>query len=133
MKKLLFIISLLAVSISTPIVAVVPAVAQNDRNAEAICRGSGGTWDADAQACNSADGRTVPGTINQITNVLIFIIGAIAVLMIIVGGLRYVLSSGDQSATAAAKNTILYAVIGLVVAIMAYAIVNFVFDAFNIR
>lgn len=132
MKKIILTLSMLAVAI-TPVLAAVPVSAQNDRNAQAICRGSGGTWNEEDQACTSADGRTVPGTINQVTNVLIFIIGAIAVLMIIIGGMRYVLSAGDQSATTSAKNTILYAVIGLVVAFMAYAIVNFVFSAFDIR
>lgn len=65
-------------------------------------------------------------TIEGVINVLLFIIGAAAVIMIIIGGIRYVVSGGDQGAVTGAKNTILYAVVGLVVAIMAYAIVNFV-------
>lgn len=68
--------------------------------------------------------------IERIINVLLFIIGVIAVIMIIVGGLRYILSNGDQSQVSAAKNTILYSIVGLVVAIMAYAIVGFVIDSF---
>lgn len=68
--------------------------------------------------------------IKTITNVLLFIIGAIAVIMIIIGGIRYVTSNGDASQTKAAKDTIMYAVIGVVVAILAYAIVNFVIEAF---
>lgn len=62
----------------------------------------------------------------RIINMLIFLIGSIAVIMIVVGGMRYVLSGGDSSAVNSAKNTILYAVVGLIVAVMAYAIVNFV-------
>lgn len=61
-----------------------------------------------------------------IVNIILFVIGAVAVIMIIIGGVRYVVSGGDSSAVGAAKNTILYAVVGLVVAILAYAIVNFV-------
>ncbi|MFZ1360796.1 MAG: pilin [Candidatus Saccharimonadales bacterium] len=68
--------------------------------------------------------------IKTITNVLLFLIGAIAVIMIIIGGIRYVTSNGDANQTKAAKDTIMYAVIGLVVAILAYAIVNFVITAF---
>jgi hypothetical protein len=49
--------------------------------------------------------------------------------MIIVGGLRYVTSGGDASSTKAARDTILYAVVGLVIAVMAFAIVNFVLGA----
>ncbi len=63
---------------------------------------------------------------NRILNTFTFIIGAVAVLMIVIGGLRYVLSNGDSTATANAKNTILYAAVGLVIAAMANAIVNFV-------
>ena len=61
-----------------------------------------------------------------IVNVLLFIIGAVSVVMIIVSGLRYATSGGNSSGVASAKNTLIYAVVGLVVAIFAYAIVNFV-------
>lgn len=70
------------------------------------------------------------GIFTTVTNVLLFIIGAISVLMIIYGGIRYTISGGDAAAVTGAKNTILYAVVGLVVAIMAYAIVNFVLTQF---
>jgi hypothetical protein len=46
--------------------------------------------------------------------------------MLIIGGIRYVISSGDQNQVTAAKNTILYAIVGIVVAILAFAVVNFV-------
>ncbi len=64
--------------------------------------------------------------IKNIINILLFIIGAVAVIMIIIGGLRYILSGGDSSSTKSARDTVLYAVVGLVIAISAYAIVNFV-------
>ena len=69
--------------------------------------------------------------IRWITNLLLFVLGAIAVIMIIIGGIRYTTSNGDSAQTKAAKDTILYAVVGLVVAILAYAIVNFVINAFS--
>jgi len=65
-----------------------------------------------------------------VVNILLFILGAIAVVMIVIGGIRYATSNGESSNIKAAKDTILYAVIGLIVAIMAYAIVNFVVGAF---
>ena len=65
-----------------------------------------------------------------ITNVLLFIIGAVSVIMLIIGGFRYVVSQGDQSQVTSAKNTILYAVVGIVVAILAFAVVNFVIGSF---
>lgn len=73
---------------------------------------------------------SLPALIKTVINILLFLIGAIAVLAIIIGAIRYVVSGGDSKATGEAKDTILYAVIGLVVAFMAYAIVNFVVSRF---
>lgn len=61
-----------------------------------------------------------------VVNALLYILGAVSVVMIIVGGVRYTTSMGDAKRIETAKDTILYAVVGLVVAILAYAIVNFV-------
>lgn len=66
------------------------------------------------------------GIFRTVTNILLFLVGAISVIMLIIGGIRYVVSGGDQSAVTAAKNTILYAIVGIVVAFLAYAAVNFV-------
>lgn len=71
------------------------------------------------------------GIFRTITNVLLFILGAISVIMIIIGGLRYVISGGNATAVTAAKNTILYAIVGVIVALLAYAIVNFVLGSFT--
>jgi hypothetical protein len=79
-----------------------------------------------ADQSGAADGTTLETRIATITGVLLFIIGAIAVIMIIVGGIRYVTSAGDSSKVKAAKDTIMYSVVGLAVAILAYAIVSFV-------
>ena len=66
------------------------------------------------------------GVVKEVINILLFIAGTIAVLMVVIGGIRYVTSDGDSNRASQAKNTILYALIGLVVAISSYAIVNFV-------
>jgi hypothetical protein len=70
------------------------------------------------------------GIFTTISNVMLFVVGAISVIMVVIGGLRYVISGGNSGNITAAKNTILYAVVGLVIAIMAYAIVNFVIGSF---
>jgi hypothetical protein len=67
-----------------------------------------------------------PCLFNKIINVALFLIGAISVVMLIYGGIRYTVSGGKQEAVTNAKNTILYAVVGIVVAMLAYAIVGFV-------
>lgn len=71
------------------------------------------------------------GIFRTITNVMLFIIGAISVIMLIIGGIRYVVSGGDTTKVQEAKNTILYAIVGVVVAILAYAVVNFVIQSFT--
>lgn len=76
-------------------------------------------------------GDTAGSLIQTIINVLLFAIGAISVIMIIVGGIRYVLSNGNSSQINSAKDTVLYAVIGLIVALLAYAIVGFVINQFK--
>lgn len=70
------------------------------------------------------------GIFTTISNTLLFIIGALSVIMIIVGGLRYAISGGNATAVTAAKNTILYAIVGLIVALLAFAIINFVINTF---
>lgn len=64
--------------------------------------------------------------LNGIINILLYIIGVAAVISIIIGGIRYTTANGDASQVKSAKDVIMYAVIGLVVAIMAWGIVNFV-------
>ena len=64
--------------------------------------------------------------IKNVTNIMFFIIGAVSVIMLIYGGIRYTTSGGNANSVTAAKNTIMYSIIGLVVAILAFAVVNFV-------
>ena len=71
------------------------------------------------------------GVLTEITNVILFIVGILSVIMLIYGGLRYVISGGDSKKVTDAKNTIMYAIIGLIIAILSFAIVNFVINAFT--
>ena len=69
------------------------------------------------------------GIFKQITNVVLYIVGVIAVIMLIIGGIKYVISGGDAKKVTDAKNTVLYAIIGLIISFLAFAIVNFVINA----
>ena len=69
------------------------------------------------------------GVFKQVTNTILYIVGIIAVIMLIVGGVKYLISGGDNKKVTDAKNTVLYAIIGLVIAFLAFAIVNFVITA----
>ncbi len=71
------------------------------------------------------------GVFTQVTNIILYIVGIISVLMLVWGGLRYILSGGDSKKITDAKNTILYAIVGLIIAVLAYAIVRFVLNGIS--
>lgn len=70
--------------------------------------------------------KEVPTVVNTIVGSVTGIVGLLAVVFIIVGAIQYITSSGDAAKVNKAKNTILYSVIGLVLALLSYAIANFV-------
>ena len=96
-----------------------------------ICSGDS----KDSVYCQNKDsgGAQVNGIIKTIVEVLLTAVGAISIIMIVIGGIMFALSSGDAQKAAKARSTILYAVVGLIVSVFASAIVNFVFDGFNKR
>ena len=71
------------------------------------------------------------GVFTVAANTLIFVVGAVSVIYLIIGGLRYVVSNGDAKNVTAAKETILYAIVGVVVAVISYALVAFVVNALS--
>ena len=83
-----------------------------------------------AGACASTNTATdsITNLVHVVINVLSVVVGVIAVVMIIVGGLRYVTSGGNDTSVTGAKNTILYAVIGLVIVALSQIMVRFVLD-----
>lgn len=82
---------------------------------EAVCKAS--KTDTDKKATSFA---------KKIINTMLYLLGIISVIMIVVGGIRYTTSAGDASRVKASKDTIMYALVGLVVALSAWSIVNFV-------
>lgn len=84
---------------------------------------------SDAEICADA-GDTGTNAIQDVISLLLFAVGIIAVIVIIIGGIKYVTSDGDSSKLKGAKETILYAVVGLVIAILAFSIVEFVVGRF---
>lgn len=68
------------------------------------------------------------GTIQNVMQFVFGALGSIALLVIVIAGLQYVISAGDPGKVTKAKNTIIYALVGLAIAILSYAIVGFVFE-----
>ena len=73
----------------------------------------------------------LPTIVKTVINVILYILGILAVVFIIYGGIKYTMSGGDSAKVKSAKDTIMYAVVGLIVAILAYAIVNFAITSVN--
>lgn len=115
----------LAVGVLSPLVGSTVVYAQQNP-IQAACDASTSA----SALCDDTEGRDVNGVIQIIVNVLLFVVGLISVIMIIVGGIKYSVSGGDSGSVSSAKNTILYAVIGLVAAFLAYAIVYWVLNLF---
>lgn len=103
---------------------LVPAASVGAAALDGVCESN-----TDSAVCQNKDDSS-NDLVGTIISVLLFVIGAISVIMVIVGGILYVTSAGDSSAVAKAKNTILYAIVGLIVSLLAYAIVRWVFDQF---
>lgn len=113
-------------------VAIIALARVSTASAAAPCTDSGiGTNPSAGATCAAPTGisstLSVTGLFKSVSNTLIFIVGAISVIVLIIGGIRYVISAGNATQVTAAKNTILYAIIGLVISIAAYAIVSFIF------
>ncbi len=123
MKKLLTIISaaaLLFVSGANILIVDVASAAVADNKA-AVCEGVGLT----GGNSNCTGGDTAINTAVQTTiRLLSIIVGVISVIMIIIGGLKYITSAGDSAKVNSAKNTILYAVIGLVAQVIVRFVLN---------
>lgn len=72
------------------------------------------------------DDKNLTGDITGIINAIIGVLGIVCVVVMIIGGVNYMTSSGDAGKVKKAKDTILYGMIGLVICVLAFAIVNFV-------
>lgn len=127
-KKLITSIVLLLV-VAAPLAAVAPASAQlfNDSKEEA-CKGVQlDDASCDVAGKSAASGILLSGTVRTAINILSTIIGIVAVIMVMIGGFKYVTSGGDSAGVNSAKNTILFAVVGLVIVALAQVLVRFVF------
>lgn len=71
-------------------------------------------------------GRSIPGSVSSIVNIILWAAGIIAVIMVIWSGMKFITANGEAQKVSAARNSLSYSLIGLVVVVLAYAIVNFV-------
>lgn len=121
--KTFVVVALIGIGILAPLAVGDVAFAQNP--IDEACSQS-----ASASSLCNTSGNSVGDIVGIVVNVLLFVVGLVSVIMIIVGGIRFTTSGGNASSVTAAKNTILYAVIGLIIATLAFAIVNWLLRRF---
>lgn len=131
MKRLTLLLPLVLVSLTLlGIFSLTPKATAFEafpRGSDGICNGQS----ASSAACNSSNsdpvsGKDKSGVLIQAANLISYITGMASVIAILIGGFEYVISAGDSAKVNTAKNVILYAVIGLIVVIMAQVIIRFV-------
>jgi len=125
------IVSAILISLTFSLGLAAPAFAQTDTQQQidnGLCAGSNLQFTDNPGQCNIAgnDATTkINHMVHTVVNLLSAVVGIVAVIMIIIGGFRYITSGGNDASVTAAKNTILYAIIGLVVVALAQIIVRF--------
>lgn len=125
-KRFISLVVLVLAMAAGLLITASPASAAVTNPLQAACDAGGGG----SSAC-AANGGTDPiagpnGALITITNILALVAGAVSIIFIVIGGFKYVTSNGDSSSVASAKNTIIYAIVGLVVAALARSLINFV-------
>lgn len=123
-KTVFVLLTLLSVS-GLALARTLPASALFDNARDEACAG---IQLKDEAKCDSTAGAQANGLLKTAVDVLSFVVGIAAVIAIIIGGLRYVTSAGDSNGVNGAKNTIMYAIIGLVIVALAQIIVKFVLN-----
>lgn len=117
----------LSIALLAPVAAPIAVHAQSPSIEDGLCAGSDLSTEG---SCNSGSQQeaedAVNGIIKTVINIFSLVVGVVSVIMIIIGGLKYITSGGESANVTGAKNTILYAIIGLVVVALAQIIVQFV-------
>lgn len=116
---LMFGLLIIPVTFGTPVLAASTNASKNE-----ICQGIG-----QAQgSCSSSESKTLDKALASAINVLSIIAGVIAIIMVVISGIKFITSNGDSSSIASARTTLIYALAGLVIVAFAQAIVHFVLN-----
>ncbi len=105
--------------------AMVPAMASAQDISGNLCQGTNLSISGGTGSCSADTGSFQP-ILTKIVNIFSAIVGVVAVIMIIVGGLKYITSGGDSSKVSGARNSIVFALVGLIIVALAQVIVHFV-------
>jgi hypothetical protein len=128
LKRYILTMTIILMNIA-PVMFAVPATTYaEDTLQSTACEQLNNTFSNPDQECGTK-GHAVLRVVHKAVNLLSIIAGAVGVIMIIVGGLRYITSAGDSNKASAARSTLIYAAIGIAVAALAQFLVHFVLNA----
>lgn len=126
MKKARFITAAVALALSVFGLSLIPTVT-HAVGSTSVCDTNVPQEIKDANGCGGGGGSTdFANVICEIIKIVVGFMGAVAAIFVVVGGFQFMTSAGDAGKVAKAKQTILYSLIGLIVCVLAFAIVNFV-------
>ncbi len=129
-KTLIIALSLgLGILAPLAIPAVVSAAATPNNITKGLCDGVTDATGNAGQGCYTTDPNgqgSLKALAARIISIISIIVGIVAVIMIIYGGFRYITSGGDSGRVGNAKNTLIYAIIGLIIVALAQFLVHFV-------
>jgi len=128
-KRIIATISATALLMVPQTVLLTPATYAADDIRGNIC--SGATLGESEDCTSEESGNDFNSLAKRVIDIFSIVVGAVSVIMIIIGGFRYIISGGDSNGVTGAKNTILYAIVGLVIVLFAQVIVRFVLTNTN--
>lgn len=122
MKKLMLIFSILIIGLGITTGLTMPVYAQ--ATIQEVCNGIGTT--VKDGKCDGSSGKSIEQIVSTVIEIFSWVVGVVAVIFAIIAGFKYVTSGGEASAIKSAKDTLLYVVVGLVVAALAQVLVKYV-------
>ena len=127
MKKFI-VVTILGLTMMAPgIVPGLVAVAAADNITTGLCAGTNTATGGTTTSCTNTSGNgSLQAIATKAVNIFSMIVGAIAVVMVIYGGFKYITSGGESGNVSSAKNTLIYAIVGLLIVALAQFIVHFV-------
>jgi hypothetical protein len=129
MKHLVRNTVILLATLFLPVMALVPAYAANPQTCGNSNTSKGQVLQGVGQSGSNCDDAGVEGAISAVIRILSLIAGIAAIIMVVYAGLKYITSGGDASKIGTAKNTLIYALVGVAIAALAQFLVHFVFTA----
>jgi|GEM_PF-125005 len=124
-KKIKYFVLSLSIVLTAGMISVPALAAGTDFKGDA-CSGLQSISGNDTTTCPTGSESALSNLIKTIISILSLVVGIVAVIMVIVGGFKFITSGGDSAKTASARSTIVYALVGILVAAFAQVLVHFV-------